>query len=79
MPRHPEEVRNDIVFLYRNDIKIKECYAKLYREVFAKGLIYYEIARSKFYGTIRYLIVKDPARPQEIRVIDLDTNEEYIL
>ena len=73
----PEDVRDDIVFQHRGDKALERMRDLLREEFLAKGLIYYEIAFSKWPARVKYLIKS--VRPGETYVLDLDTNQEVRL
>jgi hypothetical protein len=70
-----EDVVEDLIPLSEGDAKLKELYAKLYHETHSKGLPYHELAKSKFFGTLKYIVTSHPITG--VSILDLDTNVEY--
>ena len=58
------------------DPAIQAAYAHVMRLHVDKGLTYYEVARSKFFGDVRYLVRFDPDRIMTI--LNLNTGEEVM-
>ena len=75
MKKDYEEIVDDVENLYYTDKTIQDLYTKLHNEHRAKGLIYKELAKSKMFNSIKYLLTSYP--DGKFSILDLDTNEEY--
>lgn len=70
-----EDVQFDLERFYHEDREINEAYEKLRAAHIAKGLVYTEVAKSKSFGTIKYIIKEYPQG--WVSITDLDSGEIF--
>ena len=70
-----EDIQFDLERFYQEDKEIYAAYEKLRAAHISKGLVYTEVAKSKAFGTIKYLIKEYPQG--WISITDLDSGEVF--
>jgi hypothetical protein len=70
-----EDVQEDLQRIDHGDPEITALLEKTRRKTLGKGLPYIEVAKSKTYGTVKYLLKDWPDGTTE--VTNLDTNESW--
>ena len=70
-----EDIQHDLQRMDHGDKEIFAQFEQMREKLKAKGLPYIEVAKSKAYGYIKYLLKEDPNGTVE--VTDLDNNNTY--
>lgn len=70
-----EDALDDVVDPASSDLTLSNLYRKLKQEHKEKGLVYHAVAKSKFFGHLKWLLTWHPTHG--FTILDLDTNIEY--
>lgn len=70
-----EDVQHDLERFYQDDPEIYAAYEALRRVHHKKGLVYTEVAKSKTFNTVKYLVKEYPQG--WISITDFDTGEVF--
>lgn len=73
--RTVEDVIEDLVPIYRGDVEMAMAYKQLYDRHVKHKRVYVEPARSKLFGTLKYMVTAFP--DNTVTILDLDTNIIY--
>lgn len=73
------EIQDDLARMDHDDPAIKAALEHTRRVYKSKGIPYYELLRSKFYGTVKYILVELHDEHGTVLITDMDTNQTYRL
>ena len=72
-----EEIADDLVRMDYDDKSIHAAFENLRRECISKGVPYRELAMSKTYGTIKYIVMELPTGT--ILITDMDNGTTFTM
>jgi len=72
-----EDIIDDLDRLDHGDQEIRNAYEKLRKLFKSKGLVYYELFKSKSCSTVKYLLVELQDDLGTVLITDLDTNNTF--
>lgn len=75
--RTADDIQDDLERIDHGDKEIAGGLERLRRMFKDKGIPYHELLRSKFFGTIKYLLVELQDEHGTVLITDLDTNQTY--